>query len=73
MGSLAGLIIDLQRERADVAFTLYTSLMSGKKMDLTNTFEKTDEVLKKLEWRKFGTGKLFSSKLRFQIKLDDLR
>ena len=48
-------------------------LRSGKVTDLSTTYSKTDATLNKITWKKFGDEKVFETKLRFQIKLDDFR
>ena len=45
----------------------------GQKNDLSEIFDKTDKTLGMIKWRQFSTEKIFSTKLRFQIKLDDFR
>lgn len=70
---LASLVLDLQNERAAIALSLYMSLVTGEKTDLTKSFSKTDATLQKVKWTQFGPEKIFTTKLRFQIKLDDFR
>jgi hypothetical protein len=71
---LALFVLDLQKERSQTALQLYMSTRSGaKNSDLTATYEDTDRSLASIEWKSFGGEKIFSSKLRFQIKLDDFR
>ncbi len=73
LSSLALFIIDLQRERSAVALSLYISQKSGQKEDLSKLFSQTDRTLTNIEWRAFSEEKIFTTKLRFQIKLDDFR
>jgi hypothetical protein len=70
---LASLLLDLQKERSAVALSLYMSQKTGAKTDLSQVFATTDKTLDKLDWKVLGPEKVFSSKLRFQIKLDDFR
>ncbi|XP_059091667.1 soluble guanylate cyclase gcy-37-like [Tigriopus californicus] len=73
VGSLAELIISLQRERSEVALSLYMSRKTADNMDLNAIFSRTDQDVDEVQWRPFSSDKIFSSKLRFQIKLDDFR
>ena len=44
------------------------------RLDITETFHETDKALGNLkEWRDIKGHKIFASKLRFQIRLDDFR
>ena len=40
---------------------------------LREAFVSTDDIINKIKWGNFGIDKIFSSKLRFQIRLDDFR
>ena len=66
-------ITDLQSERASVCFALFVSIVRREKLNLTGDFQETDKSLLKVNWRPYGPAKLFSTKLRFQIRLDDFR
>ena len=71
---VAALILNLQLERAAVARRLYMrSTEDNVDRDLNLVYEKTDQTLTNIEWQAFGSEKIFTSKLRFQIKLDDFR
>ncbi|XP_066972570.1 uncharacterized protein [Macrobrachium rosenbergii] len=80
---LGMLLTALQLERADVAYfvfsngTKFRSETNITRSSLAETFRRTDEILERLHtWPKFKdsqTDELLSSKLRFQIKLEDLR
>lgn len=50
-------------------------LYAGNKKytDLSAEYRKTDSALQAVEWRRFGEDKIFDSKLRFQIRVDDFR
>ena len=44
------------------------------RLDIAGTFHQTDKALGTLkEWRDIEGHKIFASKLRFQIRLDDFR
>ena len=44
------------------------------RLDIAETFHQTDKALDTLkEWRDIEGHKIFASKLRFQIRLDDFR
>ena len=44
------------------------------RLDVVDTFHQTDAALEHLkEWRNIEGHKIFASKLRFQIRLDDFR
>uniref|UniRef100_A0A0P4VV91 guanylate cyclase n=1 Tax=Scylla olivacea TaxID=85551 RepID=A0A0P4VV91_SCYOL len=69
------LLTALQLERAEVAYFIFSN---GTKLrtNLDDTFRRTDTILEKVHsWPKFSGGnmQLLSSKLRFQIRLEDLR
>ena len=66
-------ITAIQRERNSVALGLFSSKRSGDKANLTEEFRKTTKTIEKVTWKKFGPQKLFDTKLRFQIRLDDFR
>jgi hypothetical protein len=46
---------------------------SGKVTDLNEFYLNTDATLARINWKKFGEEKIFETKLRFQIKVDDFR
>ena len=73
VNDLAKLTIAMQIERSAVAHSLYMAQVTGEKIDLASTFIKTDKTITSAQWRVFGEEKLFATKLRFQIKLDDFR
>ena len=74
-------ITNLQSERAEVAFYIFTNGSQMLEMNLTTRFRKTDRSLDELIWpEKFqagrfdeGTNEMFKSRLRFQIRHEDFR
>ncbi|XP_071527452.1 uncharacterized protein [Panulirus ornatus] len=74
---LGMLLSALQLERAEVAYFVFYNGTRDKMMDLKNTFTHTDRVLEGIQsWPNFSESSgrvLLASKLRFQIKLEDLR
>ena len=66
-------IINLQNERAGVSLAVFMNKKLGKLTDLSNEYGMTDKSIETLSWRKFGKERIFDSKLRFQIRLDDFR
>ena len=42
---MANLVINLQNERSAIAYSLFMSLKTGEKMDISKYFAKTDEAL----------------------------
>mgnify|MGYP007064226399 CR=1 FL=1 len=70
---LSKFIIALQWERAAVSLSLFVDAKSGKTTDLSTQYARTDEALRKVEWRVFGPEKVFENPLRFQIRIDDFR
>ena len=54
--------------------TLYVCIFTLFRLDVVETFHQTDEALNHLkEWRDIEGHKIFASKIRFQIRLDDFR
>ena len=45
LNRMANLVINLQNERSAIAYSLFMSLKSGEKMDISKYFAKTDEAL----------------------------
>ena len=45
----------------------------GEKTNLTKEFQDTDRTIQKIRWKTYGPQKLFDTKLRFRIRLDDFR
>ena len=70
---LSNCIISLQLERAMVALAVFLDVRSGKATDLSKEYANTDAALQLVRWRDFGTERIFESKLRFQIRIDDFR
>ena len=73
MSFLTLFITDLQQERDAVALALFMNHKTKEKTNMTLDFRRTDLRLLKVQWRKFGPQRIFSTKLRFQIRLDDFR
>ena len=71
-------ITNLQSERAEVAFYIFTNGSQTLEMNLTTRFRRTDDSLNELVWpEKFHQGRFdlerrreekFKSRLRFQIR-----
>jgi hypothetical protein len=70
---LSRFILSLQHERSGVALALFLDKRSGKSTDLTKEYADTDRSLQEVQWRRFGSEKIFQNKLRFQIRMDDFR
>ena len=70
---LSRFAMTLQWERAAVALAIFLDAKSGKTTDLTKTYAETDTALRAVQWRRFGTEKVFENPLRFQIRIDDFR
>jgi len=69
-------ITNMQRERAEVAFYIFTNGSQTLEMNLTTRFRHTDTTLENMPWPdRFERGKedMFKSKLRFQIRHEDFR
>ena len=49
------------------------SISQGEKTNLTKEFQDTDRTIQKIRWKTYGPQKLFDTKLRFRIRLDDFR
>lgn len=73
MTNLIIFINDLQTERASVCFALFVSIVSQDSWNFTKDFLESDNSLVNVKWRPFGHEKILSTKLRFQIRLDDFR
>ena len=81
--ALEKFITDLQRERAEVAFYIFTNGSQTLEMNLTTRFRRTDASLDKFLWPQQiiqgrlnlsrSTKEMFKSKLRFQIRHEDFR
>ncbi|KAK4291085.1 hypothetical protein Pmani_036066 [Petrolisthes manimaculis] len=75
---LGMLLTALQLERSEVAYYVFSN-GTNLRNNLVDTFRKTDYILDRLHtWPKFtmveeGVMGILGSKLRFQIKLEDLR
>ena len=70
---LSRFVINLQLERAMVCLAVFLDVRSGKATDLSKAYARTDEALQSIQWRQFGTERIFENKLRFQIRIDDFR
>ena len=70
---LAQFAMALQWERAAVSLAVFLDARSGKTTDLTKEYGRTDTALRSVQWRNFGTEKVFENPLRFQIRIDDFR
>ena len=73
-------ITNMQRERSEVAFKIFTNGKHTLAQNLTERFTITDEALEMMPWPEVKQGttdflvrKLFKSKLRFQIRHEDFR
>nr|XP_040578040.1 uncharacterized protein LOC121126774 isoform X2 [Lepeophtheirus salmonis] len=78
-------ITNLQRERAEVAFYIFTNGTQTLELNLTTRFRYTDRALEKMPWPKLDSANsskatvsnvdstMFQSKLRFQIRHEDFR
>jgi len=71
----ARFILALQQERSAVALAvfLFNDTSTAEEKVMREAFENTDKILYMIHWGNFGSDKIFSSKLRFQIRLDDFR
>ncbi|XP_069948438.1 uncharacterized protein [Cherax quadricarinatus] len=73
---LGMLLTALQLERGDVAYYIFSN-GTKHRTNLRDTFQRTDHILEQVNaWPNFSditTNTLLGSKLRFQIKLEDLR
>ena len=75
-------ITNMQRERSEVAFHIFTYGKQTLALNLTERFTITDETLEKMPWPTIITeenrwnkafSRNFKSKLRFQIRHGDFR
>ena len=70
-------ITNLQRERSEVAFHIFTYGKQTLALNLTERFTITDEALEQMPWPRIITkptqNNIFKSKLRFQIRHGDFR
>merc|ERR1712172_259568 len=73
-------ITNLQKERAEVAFHIFTNGSKTLEMNLTTRFGLTDSSLEQMVWPDIpetrfiaSTQEKFSSRLRFQIRHEDFR
>ena len=70
---LSQFIINLQLERAKICLAVFIDKKIGSQTDLSGEFNATDATLQAIEWRQFGSERIFQNKLRFQIRIDDFR
>ncbi|QQP49010.1 Uncharacterized protein FKW44_009520 [Caligus rogercresseyi] len=70
-------ITNMQRERSEVAFYIFTYGKQTLGFNLSERFQITDEALEKMPWPEMKVSKsnekMFKSKLRFQIRHGDFR
>ncbi|XP_040569888.1 uncharacterized protein [Lepeophtheirus salmonis] len=70
-------ITNMQRERSEVAFYIFTYGKQTLGFNLSERFKITDEALEKMPWPTMRVSKenekMFKSKLRFQIRHGDFR
>lgn len=70
-------ITNMQRERSEVAFYIFTYGKQTLGLNLSERFSITDEALEKMPWPQMRVSedneKMFKSKLRFQIRHGDFR
>ena len=71
--SLSRFALSLQWERAAISLVIFLDAKTEKGTDLSKEYDVTDEALQAVEWRRFGTEKVFDNPLRFQIRIDDFR
>ena len=72
-------ITNMQRERSEVAFHIFTNGTQTLGLNLTDRFKITDEAFEKMTWpdiKQSENTEMFKSKLRYQVRsqlwLDDL-
>ena len=69
-------ITNMQRERSEVAFHIFTNGTQTLGLNLTERFQITDEAFEKMTWpniKQSENTEMFKSKLRYQvIKLADI-
>ena len=70
-------ITNLQRERSEVAFHIFTDGKQTLALNLSERFTITDDALEQMPWPRIITRRaqnnIFKSKLRFQIRHSDFR
>ena len=74
-------ITNLQRERSEVAFHIFTYGQQKLALNLSERFTMTDDALEQMPWPSIITNpneinpknNIFKSKLRFQIRHGDFR
>ena len=70
-------ITNLQRERSEVAFHIFTYGKQTLALNLSERFTITDEALEQMPWPRIisrpSQNNIFKSKLRFQIRHGDFR
>jgi len=69
-------ITNMQRERSEVAFHIFTNGTQTLGLNLTERFQITDEAFEKMTWpniKQSENTEMFKSKLRYQIRHGDFR
>jgi len=69
-------VTNMQRERSEVAFNIFTNGTQTLGLDLSERFAITDNALERMPWPAMAeseNNRLFKSKLRFQIRHGDFR
>jgi len=69
-------ITNMQRERSEVAFHIFTNGTQTLGLNLTERFKITDEAFEKMTWpniKQSENTEMFKSKLRYQIRHGDFR
>merc|ERR1712223_1542328 len=69
-------ITNMQRERSEVAWNIFTNGRQTLGLNLTERFSITDNALENMPWPDmdvYDATKMFKSKLRFQIRHGDFR
>lgn len=69
-------ITNMQRERSEVAFSIFTNGRQTLGLNLTERFSITDNALENMPWPDmdvYDATQMFKSKLRFQIRHGDFR
>ena len=65
-------ITNMQRERSEVAFHIFTNGTQTLGLNLTDRFKITDEAFEKMTWpniKQSENTEMFKSKLRYQVRL----
>ena len=75
---LENFITNLQSERSEVAFHIFTNGKQTLALNLSERFTITDNALEHMPWptiitKKYMENNIFKSKLRFQIRHGDFR